>query len=406
MVQACPTLTTGEAFLSTVLRHLDCQAQALGSSGYSALSDPTSPIGLALTALLTIFIALFGLRMVLGETPTLREGVMAIVKVGVVLLIATSWPAYRTVFYDVVVSGPGQLSAAIGSGSGLSNAQPEWITRLQSADNGIVRLTTLGTGRNDLVSRPPVAADGGEAAAQREPVADDPAFATARIVFLSTTMAAVGVVQLMAGLLLALAPLFAGLLLFEVARGLFVGWVRALIFTVMASVAGTVILSVELTLLEPWLSQVLQLRASRLITASAPIELLVMTLAFALVLAGSLAVMMRLAFTVTMPSFPATVFGQHGTALFSVRSEPPANQTFGSKVAGEAASRSGAIAQALEVAQRRDSLRLATLQSSDWIGRSSYAAAADEFSIPTNKPMTRRTQPRSSAGASIRDRRS
>ena len=46
----CPRLSTGEAFLSTLLRHIDCQAQTIGADGYQALADPGSPFALALTA--------------------------------------------------------------------------------------------------------------------------------------------------------------------------------------------------------------------------------------------------------------------------------------------------------------------------------------------------------------------
>ena len=112
MMATCPTFSTGDAFLSTLLLNIDCQAQTIGTTGYQALADPGSPIALVLTALLTIFIALFGLRLVLGETPTLRDGVMAAVKIGVVLLIATSWPAFPTVVFDVVVPGPPEVGAA------------------------------------------------------------------------------------------------------------------------------------------------------------------------------------------------------------------------------------------------------------------------------------------------------
>src|SRR5690606_30518818 len=67
---SCPRLSTGDAFLSTLLRHIDCQAQAIGTGGYQALADPASPTIQVVTALLTIFVALFGLAMMMGRTPT------------------------------------------------------------------------------------------------------------------------------------------------------------------------------------------------------------------------------------------------------------------------------------------------------------------------------------------------
>ncbi|MBL7396112.1 type IV secretion system protein, partial [Escherichia coli] len=54
------------------------------------------------------------------------------------------------------------------------------------------------------------------------------ALGTARVTFLTATIAAYASVRLVAGLLLALGPLFIALLLFEGTRSLFEGWVRGL----------------------------------------------------------------------------------------------------------------------------------------------------------------------------------
>lgn len=403
MIAVCPALTTGSGFLSGLLRHIDCQAETIGAAGYAALADPTSPASLVLTALMTIFIALFGIRMVLGETPSLRDGVMAMAKIGVVLVIATSWPAYRTVVYDVIVDGPSELGKRLGSAAGLPGGEGALIDRLQSTDRAFVRLATFGSGRNDLVSRAPESRTEGS---EREPLADDAGFGGARLIFLAATVASFGLLRLMAGLLLALAPLFAGLLLFDVARGLFVGWFRALVFTLLGSVAVTVVLGVELALLEPWLAQVLQLRAARLITASAPIELLVVTLAFAVALAGSLAVIMRLAFYTAFPILPR--FAELVVPSAAQSSPPRADLAIQTARANAETTRALSVAHSLGAAQRRDGARVMTAgygQTSGVVGPS--FAATDEFSIPAaTTPVSRRTRPRRSVGGLLRDRRS
>lgn len=173
------------------------------------------------------------------------------------------------------------------------------VNRVQGADTSIIRLINYGTGRDDLAVLP--SANPNEPA-QRTPIADNPALGWARVFFLSSTIAAFAAVRLTAGVLLALAPLFAGLLLFDMARGLFVGWLRALVFALLASVVTTIVLGVQLALLEPWLAQVIQLRQSNALAAAAPIELLVICLAFALALFGSLGILLRLAFTVHVPA--------------------------------------------------------------------------------------------------------
>jgi len=402
----CPGLSTGEAFLSTLLRHIDCQAQTVGADGYQALASPGSPFALELTGLLTIFVALFGLRMMLGQTPTIRDGVMAVAKIGMVLTIAASWPAYRTVVYDVVVQGPAQLSGALGRAAGLPGADGDLVNRLQDADASIIRLINYGTGRDDLAVLP--SANPSEPA-QRTPIADNPALGWARVFFLSSTIAAFAAVRLTAGVLLALAPLFAGLLLFDIARGLFVGWLRALVFALLASIATTIVLGVQLALLEPWLAQVIQLRQSNALAAAAPIELLVICLAFALALFGSLGILLRLAFTVHVQAGRSEM---KETAPAPARPEPQPNVMPPERTAPEhAAPRAQAVASALMAAQRRErasSPPMSTGVLAAATGRSPGGGfnTGDHFAIPTTGQALRRTRPRKSVSAVLRDRRS
>jgi type IV secretion system protein VirB6 len=398
----CPAVSTGDAFLSTVLRHIDCQGQTIGSVGYQALSDPGSAFSLALTGLLTIFVAIFGLRLMLAGALTLRDGVLAMVKIGVVLVIATSWPAYRVLAYDVIVHGPAEVGAAIGRPTGLPGAHGELIGRLQIADAAIIRLTSLGSGRNDPANAFQAPANGPAGPPQHVPIPDDPAFGSARVLFLSGTIAAFVVVRLMSGLLLALAPLFAGLLLFDIARGLFVGWLRALVFTFLASIATTFILGIELVLLEPWLAHVLALRQAQEMTASAPVELLILCLAFALALAGSFALILRLAFMIHIPTAPSLA---PLLSRISVVQEPVVAPSPRAELI-QPPSRAQVVARALTAAQTRE---LASQPGAAPTFRRSVvqaAAPADEFAIPSSAQALRRTRSRTSSGATLRDRRS
>ena len=405
-MSACPKLSTGEAFLSTLLRNLDCQAQTIGATGYQALADPSSPATAVVTALLTIFVALVGYRMVLGETPTLRDGVVAVAKIGIVLAIAASWPAYRTVVYDLVVEGPGQIATAISRPSNLPGVDGDLIVRLQSVDAGVIRLTNLGVGRDDAGSTRPQRPTSPEDPAERIVVPDNPAFGAARVVYLTGVVATFAAVRLTAGILLAMAPLFAGLLLFDMARGLFVGWVRALVFTLLGSAAVTLLYGIELALLEPWLAQVLALRQARVVTSAAPVELLVMCLGFTLALVGSLGILLRLAFTIHIPSAPRL------TAVFEAAPAPGPTvfspSAFDRAAADRPSSRALAVAGAVRASQRREfaaTLRPVTVAAGS--GPQTVASPGNEFTIPSPVGHAlRRAKPRKSPGASLRDRRS
>ena len=405
-IVACPALSTGDAFLSTLLHHIDCQAQTIGAAGYQALADPGSPLAAVLTGVLTIFVALFGFRMILGHTPSLRDGVMALVKIGVVLALATSWAAYRTVVYDVIVDGPSHLSAAIGRPAGLPGSGGDLIDRLQAADGAILRLTDLGTGRGDAVSRPPAGRTDPNLPPERTPLPDDPVLGWARVLFLSSTVAAAATVRVTAGVLLALAPLVAGLLLFDIGRGLFAGWARALVFTLLASIAVTIMLGVELALLEPWLTQVLRLREAKVITAAAPVELLIMCLAFAFALFGSLAILLRLAFTVHLSiPLPRLPFLERAPQSRERLVTLPEQNT-----SHPSPSRAVAVADALRASQSRDRARpgpsYAGFIAQPLTTRRTAGGSPDAFAVPAFGQALRRSKPRKSTGAALRDRRS
>jgi type IV secretion system protein VirB6 len=301
---ACPAIITGESFLLRTLAHIDCQAQVIGSYGYLALGQPGSTASVLMTSLLTLFISLFGIRLLFGPPPGARDVVFDVFKIGIVLTLAFSWPAFRTVIYDVTLKGPGEIAGVIGTASG--NAQPgeRLAERLQRADNAIVRLTEVGAGRNlgALIDKD---APGGtfEGAA----LADDTAFGSARLLFLAGTIGTLASLRIAAGLLLALAPLVAGLYFFPWTRGIVAGWIKGLVLTMTGSVGAAIVLSVELAIIEPWLANALKVRSLGYAIPAAPTELFALMLAFAIVHLMMIWLLARVVFTrgwLTLPDLP------------------------------------------------------------------------------------------------------
>lgn len=290
---ACEALHTGSQFLGTTLAHLDCQGRTIGAYGYGALADPGSPVALALTGVLTIFVALFGIRLLAGYRPGARDLGGDAIRIGLFLALATSWPAWRVVGYDLVMDGPAEIAQGIGLASALPGSSNDLIARLQDADNGIVTLTMYGSGR--LTGGIAAGGDLGEAA-NGIALADQTALGSGRATFLATTIGAFGLLRVGAGILLALAPLMAGLLLFAGTIGIFTGWLRGLAFCALGSLAFHVIAGTELALLYPWLTDVLTQRQANTFTPSAPTELFVLALAFAVMTGGVLFLLARVTF--------------------------------------------------------------------------------------------------------------
>lgn len=327
---ACEAVLTGQRFVAQMLGHIDCQAQAIGAYGYGALASPSSGLSLAVTALLTVFVAIFGLRLLSGEPMGGRDLFGDVLRLGIVLTLATSWPAWRVLGYDLVMRGPGEVASVITGAAQLPGGQGDLVARLQQADDDIVLLTVAGTGRNTGgTNRSDTIGDSFRGIA----LADQEGLANGRIAFLAGTIGPLGIVKLGAGLLLALAPLMAGLLLFGGTRDLFFGWLRGLGLLALGALALTVILGVEVSVLGPYLRDALAQRNGQVLTPSAPTELFVMTLAFALMSFGVLALLTRIVFFggLRMPHLlaqwqanaPSFTSGRAGPALIDTSREPP-----------------------------------------------------------------------------------
>jgi type IV secretion system protein VirB6 len=290
---SCAPLQSGSNFLGGILAQVDCQAQAIGAYGYGALADPNSPVAVLLLAALTLFIALFGLRLMYGEAPGGRDVVGSLVKIGIVLTLATSWPAWRTVAYQVVLDGPGQIASQIGLASGLPGSRGDLNQRLENADQGIVALTAWGTGR--LTGGVVGQSDQGDIS-RGIALADRTGFAWGRIAFLVGTVGPIAIVRLAAGILLALAPLMAALLLFAGTRDVFFGWLRALGACALGALVLSLVYGVELAMLESWLSDAVGQRQGNVLVPAVPTELTVIALAFAAIAWGGLALAVRVVF--------------------------------------------------------------------------------------------------------------
>jgi type IV secretion system protein VirB6 len=406
---ACPEVLTGQRFVAQAIAHIDCQAQSIGAYGYGALADPGSVVSLALGGLLSLFIAIFAIRLMAGEPIGQRDLLADGLRVAIVLTLATSWPAWRTLGYDLVIKGPAEISAPLTQAASLTPQGSTLIARLQAADDGIVLLTVYGTGRNTGgTTRSDRIGDSFRGVA----VADQEGLANGRIGFLAGALGALGIVRLGAGLLLALAPLMAGLLLFAGTRDLFFGWLRALGAFALGAIAVPVVLAVELAILEPWLRDALSQREAQVLVPSMPTELVVITLSFALISFGLLAVIARLVFFGGMPALRLPgLIPRANQAEPSFVARPAIVGAAGA--AGEpsrAFTVADAVTQSMRREDRRDSQRGVAAQQSAVLTQQGRTPAlrqpvpAEPLGSTFRAPDARRTR-RTSAASEKRDTR-
>ena len=289
---SCAAEPVGTGIITTVTRYVDCQSDTFVVFAYQSLATPGSTLTILLTSFLTIVVALFGYNLLLGNVPSLRSGTLTMAKIGLVLALATNWPAYQALVYDVTVGGPGQIASEIGRAAGVPGSDGTIKLRLDAADHALVQLAIVGPGSYSPDPQTAAAAN-----VPPPPSVGFDAFALgiSRILFLVGALGSLVAVRIVTALALALGPFFVAFLLFSNTRSLFEGWIRVLAGAALASLTTVVVLGLELELIEPWLAQALAIRAADQPLPSMPSELLVMVLLFDLVLGAAMFAAMRLA---------------------------------------------------------------------------------------------------------------
>lgn len=397
-MDACSALPTA-GFISSMTSYVDCQSQVLGSGGWSALAAPGSTLTIVLSGFLTITIALIGYNLLLGHSMSVRSGTLAFVKISAIFALATSWPAYRTLVYDLVTDGPAQLVSEIGPQAGVVGSDGSLTQRLDLVDQAMAQLAILGPGI------PPPTTD---ARVPPPPFGGFDAFALggSRILFELTAVGGLGIVRIIAGLMLALGPFFIAFLMFENTRSLFEGWVRVLGGAALAAVGVTIALGVELALIEPWLSNVLARRMAGEALPTASTELFVIACVFAMMVAAALYGCARVAHAFRLAPLlkvlPLTQQQSH-----SDRTLIPSEARREREIESER-SRAAAVASVLVSMNRREraDLGIGSPTAPSAPGRVSMTTSGQETAqaaIPVGRSFARRPQSRVSALAAKRD---
>jgi len=271
MQSFCPPAPSG-GFADRLLADTDCQAFGMVERGYAALSQPGGTISTALTGLMVIAVAFFGYRLLLGRGIALRDALDLTVKLGVVLLVATSWEAWQAIAYHGIAQAPTQVAGEMLTGIG---SQPPLVSLQQTLDalaNAAVGYRTRAGIASPLVGGPAAAA------------------AVLNLSALILTLSSVGLLvaaRVVQAILLAIAPAMAGMLLFDATRGMAQGWIGAIIGAALAPLFVLLVAAIEFAILTPMIQRLLAEQAAGTFENSSvmPIGLVAVVFVFAIVFA-------------------------------------------------------------------------------------------------------------------------
>ena len=274
MIGACPTTIAPDALARDVLASADCLIQSQVEAGYAALLAPGGSFSTALTIALTIYVAIFGYRLMLGlSSLTLGEVVPHFVKIGIVVALVSSWPAYQALVFDVLFDAPAQLADVIVRQAGGPAGQGDTMLALQAI---FERLTdAAGDAWAQVV--PPSAVTASPTALPVPQVPGAPLTAplipppatvqlpfalgapqfvaailwAAALILIAASVGVLLVVRIVLALLLLLGPVFVAFALFRSTRGIAEGWLRVTVRFALVPLFTLPLIAVVVAVLAP-----------------------------------------------------------------------------------------------------------------------------------------------------------
>ena len=275
----------GPGLAARLLADTDCQAFGLVERGYAARAAPDGPVSAALTGLLVIAVALFGYRLLLGRG-ILSDSIGLVVRIGIVLAIATSWAAWQTVAYDTLARAPSRVAATLLAG-------PATIDPLLGIQVALDRLESASIGFRTRagIASPLV---GG-------PAASAMTLTVAAFVLTLSTVGLLVVARLVLAIMLAIAPLMAGFLLFDATRGMAEGWLRAMVAAALVPLFVLTLVTIESAILLPLIARLLAEQAAGVYAAETVTPIGLVALVFAVAMLAGAAAGSRIAGGIRLP---------------------------------------------------------------------------------------------------------
>jgi type IV secretion system protein VirB6 len=228
--QAAQAMGTG---VSAALTAVDCIASGMSEQAFNRLFGTEGQLAFALTLLLGLYVGFFGISLMLGRANlSVRALLPKMITLGLVLSFATSFVAFSTIFYNIFIGGPDQIAGILTGTEGSATA-----TFAQKLDVVFLAIQKASGDTKDIS-----------------------AFSPPGMMWLGAMLLLLGTVGLLVttrialALLLAVGPVFVVLALFDGTRGLFTGWLKALVMLALAPLFAVLGGSIMLELSVPILS--------------------------------------------------------------------------------------------------------------------------------------------------------
>jgi type IV secretion system protein VirB6 len=254
MSLACAAMVD-DGVIRGVLATVECQTRVYAESGYQALTTGSPVFQGAVTAVLTIYVALIGYRMLFAQGSTRLSDTPGIaLKIGLILALVTSWAAFQTLVFDIADRAPEEIAAIVSApltegGTSLASSP---VDGLQAAYD---EFSNTGAAYGKL------AGPNAKGYSSPQAAAAEATAGASGILFLSSA-GVISAATLAIGVLTAIGPLFVVLALIPATRGLFVGWMRAMAAAALTPLVAWLLIVLMLSVIEPWVDTLTAQRVS------------------------------------------------------------------------------------------------------------------------------------------------
>jgi type IV secretion system protein VirB6 len=211
------------------------------SFAFSRLFGSSALLGQALTAALTLYIAWYAVGLLTGRTSlSVSSLTPRMMTIGVALTFATSWVAYQSVIWNLLVGAPDQIASLLIGTRGSATSL--------FAD----RLDTIFAVVAEAAAATEAAAAGGMQHSSSLASGPDLLWLSALLLLLGT-VGVLLVARIALAAMLALGPIFIICGLFEGSRGLFEGWLKAAVMFALTPLLAVLIGGGTIAMLSPML---------------------------------------------------------------------------------------------------------------------------------------------------------
>jgi type IV secretion system protein VirB6 len=306
------------AGIAAMLRSVDCATGQATAFAFDRLFGAHGALATALTALLTIYVALLAFNLLAGRSSlSLSLLTPRALTLGLVLTFATSWVAYQHVVWNLAAGAPDEIARLLIGSKG--SATDMFAVRLDHLFTVVTDAAGAGPADVVVAGAAPAAGAATVAATNTPPVKPSDLLWYAGMLLLLGTAGVLIVARIALAAMLAIGPIFILLALFDATRGLFEGWVRSTMLFAMVPLLTVLLGGGALLLMAPLVQPLtipgavptLQQAIAIFLGACVYVALMIMSLKAASVLTGGW----------RLPSFKAERRAGDAIATASIRAQ-------------------------------------------------------------------------------------